>query len=527
MMSPRIMGRHPRRHLGGGVSLVLLVACSSSPESHATKVDAATEVDAATKEGATTDAARHDAAPEDATVSDLPSEADLDAWLKPAFDRGYIHGMVVGLIDGTGSVVRGYGTVGETGVAPTGDTLFQMGSLTETFTGLAAAAEFGDGGVQGTEAVQALLPSSVTVPSFAGAPISLADLASHSSGLPHSPTNQLVTDDFNPYSSYTVTDLYAFLNSYSLPYAPGSQYTESDVGEGLLGLALGLRSGGTFNDVIQTVVAGPLGLVDTTGVLSASQQSRFAPGYDGDFNATEPWTFTEAMAGSGELDSTVNDLLKLAAAEAGISKSPLADAMAISQEATLPIDEQGDMSGYGWIISGGDVTWDEGVLYGSMSFVGFDAKHHKAVALLLDTGAYTTLTPLGGDLPTTIGKLLLGWLQGTTPAALATYLPPDVTLTTAQLQPFVGSYGGFPDGLGALSIALQGGTLEGTADWLYPPQNTDQLTPAKPFKLYPTSPTTFAFRATNGTAVFQTGGDGEVLGVSVTTWGEPFQGSKQ
>ena len=70
-------------------------------------------------------------------------------------------------------------------------------------------------------------------------------------------------------------------------------------------------------------------------------------------------------------------------------------------------------------------------------------------------------------------------------------------------------------------------TLEGTADWLYPPQNTDQLTPAKPFKLYPTSPTTFAFRATNGTAVFQTGGDGEVLGVSVTTWGEPFQGSKQ
>jgi serine-type D-Ala-D-Ala carboxypeptidase/endopeptidase len=488
--------------------LTVLAACSSSsPGENAT--DAAAPTDAAGEALTLVDAA-------DAGPTDLPSAADLQAWLQPLFDQGYVHGMALGLVDPTGSVVHGYGTVGDAGVPPAGDTIFQIGSITKTFTGLWLATQLVDGGLQANEPVQSLLPSAVTVPSYEGTAITLQDLATHTSGLPDAPTNLAPADPLNPWADYTVQDLYTFVSGYSLTYAPGTQWVYSNIGEGLLGLALSLRAGGTVNDSIQSVIAGPLGLVDTTAVLSASQQQRFAQGYDGDLNPIEPWSFTEAIAGAGELRSTVDDLLKYAEAQTGLASTPLAMAMTLSHQPIHPTSISGYDIGINWILStDGKIVWHNGGVYGGMAFVGFDPGSQKAVVVLIDTGAENVTTSLGWDPLTSVGLSLVQWLDGTPPPSLASILPPAATLTPAELQPFVGDYA--ITGAGTVAVSLQGSRLSANAPAIWP----------RPIVLYPASATTFVCREVPATGSFQTGQDGGVDGITLNIEGQKLTGTKQ
>ena len=497
-----------RALLEGGVAVVVLSACS----------------------GGNSDTAR-DAG--DAAQSDLPSASALESWLQPVFDQGYVHGMTIGLIDRTGTVVHGYGSVGDAGVPPGGDTIFQIGSVTKTFTGLWLATELVDGGLHSSDPVQGLLPSSLSVPSYQGTAISLEDLATHTSGLPAAPTNVQPADRLNPYADYTVQDLGAFLGSYSLSYAPGTTFVYSNVGEGLLGLALSLRAGVTYNDGIQSKIAGPLGLVDTTTVLSTSQQQRLAPGYDGDLNAIEPMTFNEAIIGMGGLRSTVDDLLKYVAAQAGLTSTPLAAAMTLSHHAIHPTTFPGYDVGLNWFVApDGKTIWHSGTVYGAMAFVGFDPDAQKAAVVLVDTDTQNTVTSLSYDPLTSIGFLLVQWLQGKTPPPLTSIFPSIVSLTPAQLQPFVGTYD--LAGGGSITVTLQGNRLMANAPAMWGLSSTtmtlaDLLSWPRPFLLYATSANAFLCREVDARVAFATGADGGVdkLTMQEGLGGTILQGTKQ
>jgi len=448
----------------------------------------------------------------------LPSAAALEAWLEPVFDRGYVHGMALGLIDETGSVVHGYGSLGNTSSPPNGDTIFQIGSLTKSFTGLWLATEIEAGQLQADAPVKTLLPSSVTVPTFDGTPITLQELASHTASLPDAPTNMHPQDPLNPWADYTVQDLYDFLATYPLPYAPGTEWVYSDTGMGLLGLSLSLRAGGTYGENIAKVVAEPLGLVDTTAVLSASQQERFAPGFDGDLNPIEAWTPTEATAGAGELKSTVNDLLEYAAAQAGITSSPLSAAMKRSQEPVHATTEPGYSYGYGWLVATGgpNLVWHNGAVDGAMSFLGFDPVTHKAVVILVDTNASSSMSSLGMDIVSSIGVLLVQWLDGTPPAPLASILPATVSLTPAELAPAVGTYT-VEGGTLTVTLAVEGDELVASVPAVWP----------RPLVLYPTSPTSFVCREILMTGTFEAGAGGQIAGIAMDFGGQMVTATKE
>jgi CubicO group peptidase (beta-lactamase class C family) len=471
------------------------------------------------------DASITDAAPDASDASHaeasttLPSRSEVDPWLQTIFDQHYIHAMVVAMEDSNGSVVYGYGTIGASGPAPAGDTILPIGSVSKTFTGLWLATQILSGNVQANEPVQQLLPAGVTVPTFNGTAITLEDLATHTSGLPDSDSTHPTTNPLDPWADYTVADLYAFLGSYALTYAPGTRYVYSNYGEGLLGLALSLQAGGTWNANIQRVIAGPLGLVDTTSQLSATQQARRAPGYDADLNPQQPWNFTEATAGSGSLQSTANDMLAYAAAEAGITTTPLQAAMALSQQQIHPTDAAGMGIGLNWfMITGRNIIWHNGGVGDGVSFVGFDPVAHKAVVVMTDTGALGTLTALGAGIPTMIGLPLLHRLQDSTYTLpnLGMFLPPQASLTGAQLQAYAGTYA-FPDGSTVL-VSADSGRLLVTAPAVSP----------RPIGLYPTSATTFVTRTLiGGSAAFQAGGDGGPSTATFSLNGQTITGTKQ
>ena len=90
------------------------------------------------------------------------------------------------------------------------DSIFEIGSITKTFTGLLLAQMIVQGKVTLTEPVRKLLPKGlVTAPN--GPEISLADLITHHSGLPRMPDNFPPSDWTSARQRYTIHDLYAYI----------------------------------------------------------------------------------------------------------------------------------------------------------------------------------------------------------------------------------------------------------------------------------------------------------------------------
>jgi CubicO group peptidase (beta-lactamase class C family) len=140
----------------------------------------------------------------------------LERVVRERVDSGRGAGIVAGVVFGDGSRrVVAYGDAGG-GRRLDRRSVFEIGSITKTFTGtlLADMAERGE--VRLTDPVASLLPSEVMVPSRGGRQITLLDLSTQTSGLPRLPTNLAFIDPANPYADYSVEQLYAFLSGYTL-----------------------------------------------------------------------------------------------------------------------------------------------------------------------------------------------------------------------------------------------------------------------------------------------------------------------
>ena len=127
--------------------------------------------------------------------------------------------VVVGILMPTGDKkVFSYGVNPETGTKPDSQSIFHIGSISKTFTALLVSSNVVNGKMKLEEPPDAYLSSGITTPSFDGKKMTFLDLLIHSSGLPKFPTNFK-----GDVSSYTPTMFYDFLNSYQLPYAPGTK----------------------------------------------------------------------------------------------------------------------------------------------------------------------------------------------------------------------------------------------------------------------------------------------------------------
>jgi CubicO group peptidase (beta-lactamase class C family) len=311
--------------------------------------------------------------------------------------EGHEGSVVIGLLDGGHTAVHGFGRVDRTSRRPTARTMFEIGSVTKTVTGLLLADAIERDVVEASTPVRALLPDSVAwtyADSVAGAPptMTLAHLATHRSGLPRLPTNlNAAARPADPYAAYGDSALYAFLDGYTVPRPPGARYVYSNLGMGLLGHLLARRADTTYAALVRRRVAAPLGLSDTRVYLSADQQRRFVQGHNRAGAPTSAWHF-EALAGAGALRSTARDLLAylrahrraLAAAPDTASARTRAMVRALRPGASGP---QADTRlGFAWHITlhdGRPVAWHSGGTGGFRSFVGLDRETgHGAVVLV-------------------------------------------------------------------------------------------------------------------------------------------------
>ncbi len=186
------------------------------------------------------------------------------------------------------------------------DSIFEIGSISKTFTALILAQMVEQKLVRLDEPVRELLPPN-TVAKPAGTEITLLDLSDQHSGLPRMPDNLPRADPNNPYADYSAKLLYAFLAKQGVALPANAPFVYSNLGVGLLGQALANRVAKPYPLLLHEQVTGPLGMTDTAITLTPALQARFIQGYDGD-DPVHAWDL-DALAGAGGIRSTAADML--------------------------------------------------------------------------------------------------------------------------------------------------------------------------------------------------------------------------
>ena len=299
--------------------------------------------------------------------------------------------LVVGIVDEHGSSVISCGKLDNgTEKEVTGDTLFEIGSITKTFTALLLQDMIERGEMKLEDPVAKYLPASVKMPTYHGRQITMLQLATHTSGLPDSPDNLAPKRADNSRADYTFEKLDAFVSGYELTHEPGAKYEYSTVGIALLGQAIALKARTNCESLVVDRICRPLKMDSTRITLTPELTTRFAQGHNYYGYRVSHTDWGGLMSGAA-LRSTANDMLRYVSANLGVTSPSLARLMAKTHvphfHAHLDTDTDVDTDiGLTWMImhDSDDTTiiGHGGVTRGFTTFVGFDMMRHRGVVVL-------------------------------------------------------------------------------------------------------------------------------------------------
>ena len=225
--------------------------------------------------------------------------------------------------------------------------LFEIGSISKVFTGLLLAQAVVEEKVSLTATLRDLLGADFAFADPQVAAITLEQLATHTSGLPRLPNNLGPNPDAmaDPYAAYDRAALHAFLREAKLTGPGPHAAVYSNLGVGLLGDLLAQRFETTWEALVRTRIAQPLGLVDTGVTLTEEQQARLVPPHEGGEKGTN-WHF-QALAGAGALRSTAADLIRFGQALLKPEATPFPEAIRLLLKPRAPFAGESMQIGLG------------------------------------------------------------------------------------------------------------------------------------------------------------------------------------
>jgi beta-lactamase class C len=290
--------------------------------------------------------------------------------IAPLMTENVIPGMEVGIIINGHDYVYDYGLASVAPKRPvTGDTLFEIGSISKTFT--ATLAEYAQ--LQGDLSLTCM--ASTYLPALRGTAfdkVSLVDLGTYTpGGMPLQ-----VPDGIN-----NNAQLMAYFKSWKPAHPPGTVRTYANPSIGLLGLITAASMKADFSLLAQTKMFPALGLTHSFMDIPANEMANYAQGYDDDGT---PIRMTEGMLGPEAYGVRTNaaDLLRFLAINMGIVSIDPSWQRAVTATHT----------GYDQLKAGGmvqDLVWEQYALPVTLA-----ALHAgNSAAVLLNPNSVTALNP--------------------------------------------------------------------------------------------------------------------------------------
>ncbi len=274
-------------------------------------------------------------------------------------------------------------------------TEYEIGSITKTFTSLLLADAIARGEVTADTTVGALLPLAGT----AVANVTLAELASHRSGLPLVATRLqdqaalylLAVTRRDPYIQ-DADRVVALAHAATL--SNRGHVTYSNLGAALLGHALASATKMEYARLVEERIFRPLGMTASSVPVTAGNLPADAlTGFSSAGRGQAPWTLN-GWAAAGGIRSTPTDMVRYARALLDGSApgvAALTPRWESSINAFAPHWESGEQRvGYAWFtekIKGRPVTWHDGGTAGFASIIVLDRANDRAVIILSNTNA--------------------------------------------------------------------------------------------------------------------------------------------
>jgi|GEM_PF-4618993 len=391
--------------------------------------------------------------------------------------------------------------------------IFEIGSVTKLFTALLLidAAERGE--VALDDPVNDYLPDDVRLgPNLSGDPVTLRQLAQHTSGLPRLPSNmgERAQSILQPYATYTTDELYDAVRGFTRYESddddqagdPGQSettatdqpwetpYLYSNLGAALLGQALANATGEPYETLVVERIAQPLGLESTVFDLDPDQLRRATSPHYLDFKPIRMWEF-QAIAPAGALRSDLDDMMDFVQAflepsdiAPGDETSPLERAIAgMLRAPRVRIDQAGNQGiGLGWHAAqapalGGELLWHNGQTGGSKSYVALMPEFGAAVVVLANYPDPAV------DI---VGPLLLNY--AVTGEIRPTPVREVQRLNAAQVEPLAGVYQ-FEDGR-TITITTEGARVFA------------RIGEQDNFRIYPAQPRLFFYKVVPAEVAF-------------------------
>jgi CubicO group peptidase (beta-lactamase class C family) len=430
----------------------------------------------------------------------LPSDAEIHQILCERLnalagkDDGI--GIVVGIVGSRGRTVVacGHSKRGDT-ESLTGDTVFEIGSVSKVFTALLLADMVRNKEVALSDPVAKYLPPSVNIPQRNNRSITLLDLATHTSGLPFMPDDVPVYND-SAAEKNSAGQLYQFLGRYKLTRDPGTKWDYSNLGYWLLSEALASRGGMSYEKLLQERIFAPLQLKSTAVNLSPGLKAGLAVGHNAILEPAAEFSDVSlygAMPAAGGLVSTANDMLKFLSVAMGYVKSPLASSMDMMLETRRPIDDS--EQALGWVVKGKGIDqliMHEGFTWGYASDVAWDSGRRIGVVVL-------------SNQLTSVSDIALHLLRPGIPLEQPTVTKHNqIDIGAGVLDRYVGRYEAQEDGV--FIVRREGGylTIQLPPDWGLPK-----------FRLRPESQRDFFVAELPIRVMFQTNGAGAANGLLI------------
>ncbi|MEE1946639.1 serine hydrolase domain-containing protein [Pedobacter sp. KR3-3] len=241
------------------------------------------------------------------TLSDNPLKTKLDSVVDKAA-QAYLKnntrvGFSIGFIDNHKKYTYNYG---ETAVGshktPTAQSIYEIGSITKTFTGLLVAHAVKEGKMDYQADIRKYLPAGFANLQYPdGKPVKVIYLIAHASKFP----NSLKEDPTG--ATLTEAGFLQQIHEIKLDSLKEFKYAYSNVGYQLLGYVLERIYQQPYNNLVQQYIAQPLKMANTKVTFPANAQSNILKGYNA--KKEEAKAFPTVFVAAGGLRSNVNDML--------------------------------------------------------------------------------------------------------------------------------------------------------------------------------------------------------------------------
>ena len=322
---------------------------------------------------------------------------ELEENIKARIDNKINAGIVIGILDENGAHFYNYGVKSfETNEPVDENSIFEIGSISKTFTGILLGKNVIDGKMNLDDPLQKYLPEGVVAPTYEGADIHLRHMINHTSSLPRMPDNFKPANPNNPYVDYTEKLMYEFLSSCKLERQIGSEYEYSNFAMSMMGHLLATKSGMSYEDLMVKVICDPLGMENTRVVFTPNMQKNLAIGHDGS-REVENWDLG-IQAGAGGIRSSTVDMLKYLEANMGKTDYAYNAAMDMSHVNTR-VEGAEPRVGLAWHLQklgDKDIVAHSGATGGYRAYAGFIKGGNKAVVVM--TNSTSRISDIGQHL---------------------------------------------------------------------------------------------------------------------------------